>query len=161
MASCEREIRFHSQLPRRNCQTFSTGFDSGHLAGSGTIVMLGRNREPVRDVLAGLIDQERAVLARRDPGGGLGQVKTHRLRIAPGQDQTGCSIRRRTDGAEDIARRHALVLRRWRSCPTLGPAPGDLLLPDPSFVGEPHLYAAPICDRSHGVAELNWSLPAL
>jgi hypothetical protein len=32
--------RFESQLSRRKCQTFSCGFNSGHLAGSRTTVML-------------------------------------------------------------------------------------------------------------------------
>ena len=35
------EIRFESQLSRRNCQTFSCGLSSGHFAGNGIKVMLG------------------------------------------------------------------------------------------------------------------------
>src|SRR5215203_2218482 len=34
-------MRFESQLSRMNCQTFSTGFNSGHLGGSARRVMLG------------------------------------------------------------------------------------------------------------------------
>ena len=37
----EWNTRFDSQLWRMNCQTFSTGFNSGHSAGSGRIVMFG------------------------------------------------------------------------------------------------------------------------
>src|SRR6266446_9189291 len=37
----ERKTRLESQLSRMNCQTFSTGLSSGHLAGSGTSVMFG------------------------------------------------------------------------------------------------------------------------
>ncbi len=40
MAVYDANTRFESQLPRMNCQTFSTGFSSGHLAGSGTMVTL-------------------------------------------------------------------------------------------------------------------------
>src|SRR5918995_352702 len=36
----EVKIRVDSQFSRMNCQTFSTGFNSGALAGSGTRVML-------------------------------------------------------------------------------------------------------------------------
>lgn len=31
-------MRFDSQLSRMNCQTFSTGFNSGHLGGSGMTI---------------------------------------------------------------------------------------------------------------------------
>jgi len=33
-------MRLESQFSRMNCQTFSTGFSSGHLGGSGIRVML-------------------------------------------------------------------------------------------------------------------------
>ncbi len=36
---------FESQLSRRNCQTFSTGFSSGHLGGSGSNVISEQIRE--------------------------------------------------------------------------------------------------------------------
>lgn len=88
------------------------------------------------------------MLARRDSGGDLGQVQPYRLRVAPRQDQTSCLARRRTDGAEDVGRRRALVLRRGRPGAVLGPAPGNLvLLPDPGFVGEPNLYVVEVCAR--------------
>jgi len=32
-------MRFESQLSRMNCQMFSTGLSSGHLAGSGMMVI--------------------------------------------------------------------------------------------------------------------------
>jgi hypothetical protein len=35
------KILFESQLSRMNCQIFSCGFSSGHLAGNGINVMLG------------------------------------------------------------------------------------------------------------------------
>lgn len=37
----QRMDTFDSRLSRMNCQTFSTGLSSGHLAGSGMIVMFG------------------------------------------------------------------------------------------------------------------------
>lgn len=40
MLSWEVKTRFDSQLSRMNCQTFSTGFSSGHLGGSGMMLML-------------------------------------------------------------------------------------------------------------------------
>jgi hypothetical protein len=40
MSSKDRKILFESQLSRMNCQTFSCGFNSGHLAGSGMSVIL-------------------------------------------------------------------------------------------------------------------------
>jgi len=45
------------------------------------------------------------------------------------------------DGAEDIGRGSALIVRRGGSRTTPGPAPGDLvLLSDPGLVGKPDLY---------------------
>jgi hypothetical protein len=41
MAVYDANTRLESQLARMNYQTFSTGLSSGHLAGSGTMVMLG------------------------------------------------------------------------------------------------------------------------
>jgi hypothetical protein len=40
ISSYPRNTRFESQLSRRNCQTFSTGFSSGERGGSGRRVML-------------------------------------------------------------------------------------------------------------------------
>ena len=39
-------MRFDSQLSRMNCQTFSTGLSSGHLAGSGSRVRLAGTTSP-------------------------------------------------------------------------------------------------------------------
>jgi hypothetical protein len=48
---------FESQLSRRNCQAFSTGFSSGERGGSGRSVMLS-GKKPVREVPAGLVEDE-------------------------------------------------------------------------------------------------------
>ena len=74
MALYEAKTRLDSQLSRMNCQTFSTGFSSGHLAGGGTTVMFAGTIQAFGDVPARLIDEGRAMLARRYPGGDLGQL---------------------------------------------------------------------------------------
>ena len=99
VASYDRKIRFGSQALRRNCQTYWTRL----AAGSWPVrddCNFGRNRKPFRDVPAGLIDQEHGMFAWRDPGGDLGQA--HRLGVAPGQEQTDCRARHRTDRANDV-----------------------------------------------------------
>ena len=40
MLSYEVKTRLESQLSRMNCQMFSTGLSSGHLAGSAMMLML-------------------------------------------------------------------------------------------------------------------------
>ena len=40
MSSKDLKIRFESQFSRMNCQMFSWGFSSGHLAGNAMSVML-------------------------------------------------------------------------------------------------------------------------
>ena len=44
MAVYDANTRLESQLLRMNCQTFSTGLSSGHLAGSGTMVIARQAR---------------------------------------------------------------------------------------------------------------------
>jgi hypothetical protein len=39
MLSCDVKTRLESQLSRINCQMFSTGLSSGHLAGSATMLI--------------------------------------------------------------------------------------------------------------------------
>ena len=112
MASYDANTRFESQLLRISCQTFSTGFSSGHLAGSATMVMFGGTMSRLRDMPASLIDQQGTVLARRDPRGDFGQVQAHGLGVAPGQNQTCRGARHRADRAENVGRRRTLILRR-------------------------------------------------
>ena len=78
------KIRFESQLSRKNCQMFSCGFSSGHLAGNGIRVMLGGTMSLPRQMPAGLIDEQRGVRSRRDLGGDFGEVEVHRLGVAAG-----------------------------------------------------------------------------
>ena len=68
-------MRFESQLSRRNCQMFSCGLSSGHLAGIGMSVMLEGHDEPARKMPSGLIDEERRRVRRRDLSGDFGEVQ--------------------------------------------------------------------------------------
>ena len=81
------EMRFESQLSRMNCQTFSCGLSSGHLAGSGTMVMLSGTTRSVGEMPAGLIDKQRCVPPGRDLCRDFCQVQGHRLGVAAGQDE--------------------------------------------------------------------------
>ena len=94
---------------------------------------------------SGLIDQQRRMAARCDLGGDRREVKVHRLGVAPGQDEAGRFALCRADGAEDVCRRGALVMRgRW-SGSALGPAAGAfVLLADAGLVAEPDFYVAGI-----------------
>jgi hypothetical protein len=81
--------------------------------------------------------------ALRHRGSDLGEVQAHRGRVAVGQDETCGLARLGADGAEDVGRRRALILRRHGPAAAPGPTPGDLvLLAYPGLVGEPNLYGA-------------------
>ncbi len=65
----------------------------------------------------------------------------HGLGIAARQDEGGADAALGTDGAEDIGRLGALIVRRPWPGSTQCPAPGDLVfLADPRFVLPPKLY---------------------
>jgi hypothetical protein len=87
---------------------------------------------------SGLIQQQERMLARRDLCGDFGQMQTHRLAVAVGQDQSGAFSVAGTDGAEDVGRSGALIGGSRGSCSAQGPAPRDLvLLADARLVREP------------------------
>ena len=78
--------------------------------GGSRLLTLGRERhdgdvgwhdQPLRDVPPGLIDQERAVLARRHPCADLGQVHAHCFGVAPGQHEIG-RLRRSAIGEPNL-----------------------------------------------------------
>ena len=95
---------------------------------------------------ASLIEKEHGMLARRDLGGDLGEMQAHRLGVAVRQHQCGTLALAGADGAEDVGRRSALIMRRTGSAAAPGPAAGDLvLLADPGFIGEPDFYVG-TCD---------------
>jgi hypothetical protein len=101
-----------------------------------TIVELGRG------VPARLVQQKRRMVTGPDALGDLGKLVAHCLDVAPGQDQARRLSLLGADGAEDVGRGRALVVRcRWAGAAP-GPAPGDLvLLPDPGLIPEPNLYS--------------------
>ena len=81
------------------------------------------------------------MLSGRNLGGDLGEMQAHRLGVAVRQHQCGTLALAGADGAEDVGRRGALIMRRAGPTAAPGPAAGDLvLLADTGFVGEPDFY---------------------
>ena len=145
MSSKDLKIRFESQFSRMNCQTFSCGFSSGHLAGKRDQRDVGRDDQACpRD--ASPPDRREARRARRrDLGGDFGEMEVHRLCIASWHDERRALAVLGTDRAEDIGRGGSLVFRGARARAALGPAAGDLvLLADARLVGKPDFYGAGI-----------------
>jgi hypothetical protein len=68
-------------------------------------------------------------------------MQRHRCGVAARQDEAGGGSSCRADGAEDIGRAGAFVVRCRGSRSASRPPPGDLvLLTDPGLVLEPDLY---------------------
>jgi hypothetical protein len=68
-------------------------------------------------------------------------MQRHRCGVAARQDEAGGGSSCRADGAEDIGRGGAFVVRCRGSRSASRPPPGDLvLLTDPGLVLEPDLY---------------------
>jgi hypothetical protein len=120
----------------------------------------------LRQVPAGLIDQEYGVRAGRNSRGDLRKVQVHRLGIAGRQDQ-GCALALfRADGAEDVGGRGALVTgRTWASAALRPPAGNLVLLADTSLIREPDFYCAAVerllardCVQARGEAFLKSSI---
>ena len=114
-------MRLEGQLSRRNCQTFSTGLSSGHFGGSGMMVMFAGTTRRVRQVPAGLIDQEDGVGVGRDSFGDFRQVQVHGLGVAGRQNQGGALALVWANRAEDVGGSGALVTRRAGTGAALGP----------------------------------------
>ena len=65
----------------------------------------------------------------------------HGLGVAAGEHECGTDAALGADGAEDVGRFGALVMRRPGASPSARPAPGDLvLLADTRFVLPPDFY---------------------
>jgi hypothetical protein len=78
--------------------------------------------------------------AGRDRSADLVKMLLHGRGIAPGHDQAGAFAFRRADGAEDISRDGALVVRCAGTRAAPGPTAGQLvLLPDAGLILEPEL----------------------
>jgi hypothetical protein len=91
-------------------------------------------------VPAGLIDHEDGMLSQGHFGRDLGEVEVHRFGVAGRQDQGRALALAGADGAEDVGRSGALIVRCRGPRAPPRPPPGDLvLLPDPSLVREPDL----------------------
>ena len=104
---------------------------------------VGWHRQALGDEPSGLVDQQCAVLARRDPGRDRREMQAHGFGVAPWQDQACRFPGLGADRAEDVGGCRALVLRSRGPRASFGPAPGDLiLLADTGLVAEPDLYAA-------------------
>ena len=143
MLSCDVKTRLDSQLSRRNCQTFSTGFSSGHFAGSATMLMFaGTSSLPVM-CPASLIHQHHGVGTGCDRERYLGEMQGHGLGVAEGQYQPGTLPKLGADCAEDKGRFGPLVLGRRLAGPASGPAPRDLVfLAIARLVLEPYFYGS-------------------
>ncbi len=76
---------------------------------------VGRYDQLVRHVPAGAVDEESSVRVGRDVLGDLGKQQVHREGVAGGQDERGAFAFFGADGAEDIGRGGALIMRRARS----------------------------------------------
>src|SRR5215475_7040378 len=73
------------------------------------------------------------------------KLQAHRCRVAPRQDQSDSLAFLRADGAEDVGRGGALVVRSGRPGSPQCPSASDLvLLADPRLVAKPDLYVAGI-----------------
>ncbi len=102
---------------------------------------VGGDRELGGDVPSGLVEQDDGVCAGGDGLRYLRQMQGHGFGVATGQDESGALALGWADGAEDVGRSVALVVRGGRAGPPSRPAPGDLvLLADAGLVLEPDLY---------------------
>src|SRR3954454_13570398 len=133
------KTRLESQVWRRYCQMFSTGFSSGARDGSRMMVMFfGMLRAPV--VCQPARSSSSGMGAPFDGAGDLVEVELHGLRVGEGQRQGGTRAAGRADGAEQVRAFVALVgwLPRSRSAPR--PLPHEaVLLADAGLVLEPDL----------------------
>jgi hypothetical protein len=104
---------------------------------------VGRHLELVRQVPSGLIKQQHGMCMGRHRGRDLGEMQAHGCGVAVGQDEARRLALLGADGAEEVGRRRALILRRGGPGAASGPAPGNLvLLAYPGLIGEPDLYGA-------------------
>jgi hypothetical protein len=131
VSSCDLKTLFDNQLSRMSCQMLSTGLSSGDRGVPSCLTQNGDRMNVQRHL-------ERVLL----------MAPLHRSGIAARQHQGGCDASRRTDGAEDIGRLSALVMRDTCPAAAFGPAPSDLVLQaDPGFVLGAHFYTSILRER--------------
>lgn len=83
---------------------------------------------------------------RFDGLGDFRQVEGHGPCVAAGQHQARALAFLGADGAENVGRAGALIVRRTWPCAALGPPAGNLvLLADPSLILKPDLYILALC----------------
>ena len=103
---------------------------------------VGGHLQAARAVPACLIEDDDSVRVWGYMQRNLGKMGAHSVGIAPRQNQYCALALRRTNRAEEVNRLGALILGRYGSVATLGPAPGDaVLLTDTGFVLKPNFYA--------------------
>lgn len=124
---------------------FSTGLSTGERGGRGRRQRedgdVFRHRRLVGGVPARLIPHQHGMSGGSDLRGDLVEMPLHGLGVTAGQDESGTDTALGANGAEDIGRLGALVVRRDRTGSPFGPAPGDLvLLADPGFILPPQFY---------------------
>ena len=89
----------------------------------------------------GLIEKQEGMSAGVDLGGDFLQMALHGLGVAAREHEGCAGSTFGTDGAEDVGRLGALVMRRAGTAAASGPAPGDLvLLADAGLVLPPDFY---------------------
>jgi hypothetical protein len=99
-----------------------------------------------------LIEKEHSVRARRHFDGDFSQMQVHCLDVASGKDEGRALALFGADGAEDVCRCSALIVRRRGPCAALCPAARDfVLLADARFVGEPDLYRGDLTPANSSV----------
>ncbi len=90
---------------------------------------------------AGLVEDDDSMGGFLDGLGDLRQMQGHGFGIAAGQDQARALAFPGADGAEDVGRAGALIVRCAWPGAALGPSSGDLvLLSDAGLVLEPDFY---------------------
>jgi hypothetical protein len=85
------------------------------------------NGKLCRDMPSGLIEEENGMRAGSNHKRDFRHMEDHGLGDARGQDEPGAFSLDRVDGAEIVGGRRALVVRRRRPCPALGPSASDLV----------------------------------
>src|SRR3954447_19028682 len=134
----EANTRLDNQLSRRNCQIFSTGFNSGARAGSSTSVRLsGTMRSLAR------CHPARSISMTPWAPGATACATSAKCRFiagVSGQDQGRALALLRADRSEDVDRTRPLIVRGPGPGASSGPAAGDLvLLADTGLVLPPQL----------------------
>src|SRR3954471_7179029 len=150
MSRQEANTRLDNQLSRRNCQMFSTGFNSGARAGSSTSVRLsGTTRSLAR------CHPARSISRTPWAPGAPACATSARCRLMACVSHRGSTraaplpccgqIAPKMETELVVDRTRPLIMRGAGPGASSGPAPGDLvLLADPGLVLPPQLYGSAV-----------------